>query len=555
MPNNDNNFLRGIFNTPSGISPEEQFGLSRKSRYARLREMMQIVRRHNLRKGLTPTELRSMLEELGPSFIKIGQTLSTRSEILPPEYCEELSYLQTECEPLSFSKVLDALDEIYGEKRSAIFEEIDPTPLGSASLAQVHRARLKDSGDVVAIKVQRPGVRTVMAQDIDMMRSLAKFAQRFMKDNQIVDLRDVVEELWRTFLEETDFKKEAENLSEFAELNKDVAFITCPKPYLELCTEEILVMEYIDGVSIRDTDELIERGYELEEIGEKLLDNYATQVLDHGFFHADPHPGNIAIAGGQIVYLDLGIMGRLTPDEREGLGRIIEAVGHKNAAMLEDALIAFSVGGEIDAIDHPKLLDILDRVIDQYASTDVANIDIGAFLTDITLAMRECKVELPSCLTAVARGLVTLEGTVIRFVGSFNMVDIINRHIRRNRDYAEEFKNAAQDLVIEMDRTARGLARAAEHVGDATRMLSRGQLKFNMEILGSDEPMRKLSHIVNRVTLGMIIAGSLVSASLISGMDGPHIFGLPIPSFIGFSIATVLSVWILVDIIRHDRNP
>ncbi len=555
MPSNDSGFLRSIFNTPSGVSPEVQFGLSRRSRWARLREMLQIVRRHKLRNGLTPEELRSMLEELGPSFIKIGQTLSTRSEILPPAYCEELSHLQTECDPLPFDRVLAALDAIYNNQTNEIFSEIDPTPLGSASLAQVHRAVLRKNGEAVAIKVQRPGVRVIMAQDIDMMRSLAKHAQRFMKDNQIVDLRDVVEELWKTFLEETDFKKEAENLAEFASLNNSVAFIRCPTPYLEYCTEEVLVMEYIDGISIRDTEKLIKNGYNLEEIGEKLLDNYATQVLEHGFFHADPHPGNISICKGQVVYLDLGIMGRLTPEERLGLGRIIEAVGHKNSAMLEDALIAFSVGGNIYAIDHPRLLDILDRIIDQYASADVASIDIGAFLTDITAAMRECKVELPSCLTAVARGLVTLEGTLLRFVGSFNMVDIINRHLRNTRDYRDEFEQAARDFIIEMDRSARGMARAAEHIGDTVRMLSRGQLKINMEMLGSDEPMGKLSRIVNRMTLGMIAAGSFVSAALISGSPGPQVFGLPLFSFFGYAAGTALTIWVLVDIIRRGNNP
>ena len=157
-----------------------------------------------------------------------------------------------------------------------------------------------------------------MAQDIDMMRSLAKYAQRFMKDNQIVDLRDVVEELWQTFLEETDFDKEAQNLAEFAELNKDVAFLHCLKPYPQYCTEEVLVMEYVDGISIRDTQKLVDNGYDLAEIGEKLLDNYATQILDYGFFHADPHPGNIEIMDGCIVYLDLGNM-RARPCSRTPL--------------------------------------------------------------------------------------------------------------------------------------------------------------------------------------------------------------------------------------------
>ena len=502
MPTSGNNLFKRVFDTPSGVSPQKQFGLTRRSRFARLRELLSIVRRYHALKGITPIELRSMLEELGPSFIKIGQTLSTRSEILPPEYCEELSHLQTDVDPLPFDEVLATLDTIYGkERRERIFSEIDSKPLGSASLAQVHRAVLRESGEEVAIKVQRPGVRITMAQDIDMMRSLAKYAQRFMKDNQIVDLRDVVEELWQTFLEETDFDKEAQNLAEFAELNKDVAFLHCLKPYPQYCTEEVL------------------------------------EIMD-----------------GCIVYLDLGNMGRLTPEERAGFTRVIVAVGHESSTMLEDALIGFSVGGDVNAIDHPRLLGILDRIIDRYASAEMDEIDIGAFLTDITNAMRECKLELPSCLTAVARGLVTLEGTLINFVGSFNMVDVINGHLSRQKTPIEEFKQITRDLIISLDRSARGLARATEYIGDVTHMLSRGQLKINMEMLGSEEPMSKISRIVNRLTLGMITAGTLVSAALVSTITEPTIAGLPVLSFTGYCVGIGLTLWIIVDIIRHHGN-
>ncbi len=555
MPTSGNNLFRRVFGTPSGVSPQKQFGLTRRSRFARLRELLSIVRRYHAFQGITPIEMRSMLEELGPSFIKIGQTLSTRSEILPPAYCEELSRLQTDVDPFPFDEVLATLDTIYGkERREQIFSEIDPTPLGSASLAQVHRAVLRESGELVAIKVQRPGVRVTMAQDIDMMRSLAKHAQRFMKGNQIVDLRDVVEELWQTFLEETDFDKEAQNLAEFAELNKDVAFLHCLKPYPQYCTEEVLVMEYVDGISIRDTQKLVKNGYDLAEIGEKLLDNYATQILDDGFFHADPHPGNIEIKDGCIVYLDLGNMGRLTPDERASFMRIIVAVGHESSTMLEDALIGFSVGGDVNAIDHPRLLSTLDRIIDRYASAEMDEIDIGAFLTDITNAMRECKLELPSCLTAVARGLVTLEGTLINFVGSFNMVDVINGHLSREKTPMDEFKQMTHDLIISLDRSARGLARATEYVGDVTHMLSRGQLKVNMEMLSSQEPLGKLSRIINRLTLGMITAGTLVSAALVSTISEPTVAGLPVLSFTGYCVGIGLTLWIIIDIIRHGGN-
>jgi hypothetical protein len=222
------------------------------------------------------------------------------AEILPEAYCDELALLQSDVDPMSFDQVKDALADIYGERFDGMFLSIDPQPLGSASLAQVHRAVLSN-GDSVAVKVQRPGVRETMAQDIDIMRSLAKRAKKILKDNQMLDLEQVVEELWNTFVEETDFTREAENLEEFALLNQNVVYIDCPRPYLEYCNPRSLVMQYIDGISIRDTERLEEEGYDLEEIGEKMLDNYATQILDHGFFHADPHPGNIFIKGGQVI--------------------------------------------------------------------------------------------------------------------------------------------------------------------------------------------------------------------------------------------------------------
>ncbi|MEF2829923.1 MAG: AarF/UbiB family protein, partial [Senegalimassilia anaerobia] len=240
----DNTLLKYFFSSGSEVDPEGQFNLTRKSRTQRLREIYTIMQKHHFTKGFTPESFRSMLEGLGPSFVKIGQTLSTRSEILPKAYCDELKKLQARSKPLPFDEMLAAMDSIYGDEREKLFAEIDPKPLGSASLAQVHKARLAD-GSVVAVKIQRPGVRATMAQDIDIMRIVARQASRFIKDGQMLDLRDVVEELWATFLEETDFKREAANLQEFALLNKDVAFIACPKVYPELCRENILVMEYV----------------------------------------------------------------------------------------------------------------------------------------------------------------------------------------------------------------------------------------------------------------------------------------------------------------------
>ncbi len=550
----ENSLLKYMFRDGAEVDPDQKFGLSRKSRMRRLREIIKLMRKHRVQEGLSPDQLRSFLIDLGPSFIKIGQMLSLRSEILPQAYCDALSDLQMDCDPIPFEDTLAALEDVYGSRFHDIFRKIDPKPLGSASLAQVHKAELSN-GDVVAVKVQRPGVRAVMAQDIDVMRSVAKHVSRFMKDTQMLDLRDVVEELWATFLEETDFMKEANNLREFAELNKDVVFISCPKPYMEYCTESVLVMEYIEGVSIRDTKRLKELGYDLDEIGLKVMDNYATQILEHGFFHADPHPGNLFVHEGKVVYLDLGIMGRLSVRERMGFSKIIEAVGAQNASDLKDALISFSVEHDLASIDHARLLAELDNVLKSYCSTNVADIDIGALLSDIMALTRQCKVTLPSSVTAVSRGIVTMEGSLAEYLANTNMIEIINGHIIRSKNTQEELETRIKTMLVSFDTSLRSMLKAAEYSGEMFRMLSRGQLKVNMEMLGSTEPLRKVSRIANRLAMSLVIAGLLVSGSLIISVDMPRVFGLPILSFIEYVSAFVLFIWMAWDMFRKTRRP
>lgn len=550
----ENSLLKYMFRDGVEIDPDQKFGLSRKARMRRLSEIIGLMRKHRVYEGLSPNQLRNFLIDLGPSFIKIGQMLSLRSEILPQAYCDALSDLQMDCDPMPFEDTLAALEDVYGSRFQEIFRKIDPTPLGSASLAQVHKAELSN-GDVVAVKVQRPGVRAVMAQDIDVMRSVAKHISRFMKDTQMLDLRDVVEELWATFLEETDFIKEANNLQEFAELNKDVVFISCPKPYMEYCTESVLVMEYVEGISIKDTEKLKEYGYDLDEIGLKVMDNYATQILEHGFFHADPHPGNLFVHEGKVVYLDLGIMGRLSVRERIGFSKIIEAVGAQNASDLKDALISFSVEHDMEGIDHARLLAELDNVLKSYCLTNVSDIDVGALLSDIMTLTRQCKVTLPASVTAVSRGIVTMEGSLAEYLANTNMIGIINGHIMRTKNVQEEFEHRIKSTLLSLDSTMNSMLKTFEYSGEMFRMLSRGQLKVNMEMLGSTEPLRKVSRIANRLAMSLVIAGLLVSGSLIISVDMPRVFGLPVLSFIEYVSAFLLFVWMAWDMLRKSRRP
>ncbi len=546
-----NSLYKHFFGHSAEVDPEDQFDLSRKSRSRRLREIYSVLSKHHVLSGFTPAEFRMVLEDLGPSFVKIGQTLSTRSEILPEAYCAELAKLQTECDPLPFDQVKDALKDIFGPNLDSVFADIDEHPLGSASLAQVHKARLVN-GDVVAVKVQRPGVKGTMAQDIDIMRLMARRATRFVKGEQMLDFDDVIEEMWRTFLVETDFAREAENLALFREQNANTAFIDCPRVYPEYCSEYCLVMEYIEGIPIYKHDELVKAGYDLAEIGEKMIDNYATQILEHGFFHADPHPGNIMVREGKVVYIDLGIMGRLTPAERATFGTMIEAVGLQDTGKLKEALLSFAVVKDNALIDHAKMLADLDLLLASYASVDVADLDIGQMLADVMALMRSSRVTLPTAVTNVSRGIVTIEGTIEDFIPNESIMHIINAHIMRSGDPIERAKDELAGIALDVRKAAEGAGQAAAYSGEALRMLTRGQIKVNMEMLGSDAPMAGLSKIMNRLTIGIIIAGLFIGSSMFAQIEGQVlVLGVPILSFFGFLGAFILSAWVIIDIWRR----
>ena len=531
----------------------EKYHLTRRGKLKRLDQIIRIANQFDAIHGLTPVKMRLMFEALGPTFVKVGQILSMRSEILPQSFCDELAKLRANADPMPYQTVLDTLSHEYGKPVKDIFKSIDSTPLGSASLAQVHRATLV-TGQDVAVKVQRPGVRETMAQDVSIMRTIARSATKIMHNAQVVDFQGVVEELWDTFESETDFLVEARNLQEFKRFCSRFAYMDCPKPYMDLCTEHVVVMDYIDGISLSHPGALVAKGYDLKEIGTKLVDNYATQVLDEGFFHADPHPGNMLVRDGKIVYIDLGMMGRLSPRDRAGFGSIINAVGMQSASELKDALLAFAIQRDNNAIDHTRFLADLDLLLKDYGSCDVSAIDVGQLLSDILNLTRQCKVTLPPSITSVSRGIVTLEGTVMPLIPNENMVSIINAHIQRTKDTKAELISAMQELALALRAAGSGTLDTAKYAGQALHMLTRGQVKVNMEVLGSEAPMRSLSIIINRLSLGIIVAGLFIGSSMValSTME-PRVLGVPVLSFFGYLGALVLSIWVVTDILRKRR--
>ena len=545
--------LIGLFGSRRNDAFAARYHLTRRNKLKRLWQIARIANQFDVIHGLTPVKMRLMLEALGPTFVKVGQILSMRSEILPQAFCDELAKLRADADPMPYQTVLETLSSEYGRPIGEIFEHIDPTPLGSASLAQVHRATLL-TGEDVAVKVQRPGVRETMAQDVSIMRSIARLATRVMPSAQVVDLGGVVEELWDTFESETDFLVEARNLAEFKRFCQPYVYMDCPKPYMDLCTEHVVVMDYVEGISVSHPEQLIAAGYDLKEIGTKLVDNYATQVLDDGFFHADPHPGNIIIAGGQIVLIDLGMTGRLNAKTRSVLKQMIFAVAKQDSPALADGLLRFA-GTESDAADYPALLADLDTIVAEYGTVDLKDLDLASFVTALTQLAQRHGIEVPSTVTTVARALVTLEGLLDEFIPDVNMIEIISEHIATSKPLDRAAADEVKSLGVEAHAALPGLLGALSETKVAARMLTRGQLRVNMELAGAEEPMRMLSEMVNRLTMALIVVGLYVGSSIVyfAGVP-PIVFGIPVVGFMGYVVAFVLSAWIVFDIYFKGRR-
>ena len=345
----------------------------------RFKEIITILKENNIVNGITPERLCLIFTKLGPTFIKIGQIMSSRYDVLPQEYCTELAKLRSKVEPMSFTDVYEILEKELGNVNN-IFERISENPIGSASMAQVHRAKLK-TGEDVAIKVQRKNIYETMTMDV----KLLKRAINLLHLNSIIkimDLNNVIDEIYNVAKEEMNFELEAEHLEEFKENNADIAYITVPKVFEKYVTKNVLVMEYINGLSLNEIQTLKQNGYNLEEIGLKLSNNYLKQALDDGFFHADLHQDNIFIYEGKIVFLDLGMMGRLSNRSKKMLNKAMNAIIKNDIVELEQLLLAISTTTE--EIDHRKLRNDIKIFIDKNANEDIKNINIIEFVKSVS---------------------------------------------------------------------------------------------------------------------------------------------------------------------------
>ena len=510
---------------------------------SRLREMTAVLHKYEITKGLTPEKLRMILEDLGPTFIKIGQIMSMHSDILPKRYCDELMKLRSDVKPMPFSEVSEVLEESYGCSWGAIFREINEKPLGSASIAQVHKAVLKD-GSPVVIKVQRKGIYGIMARDIALLRKAVRLLPP-VSIKGMVDLDMVLGELWDVTREEMNFLTEAANMEEFARKNEGIAYVGFPVLYQEYTTIHVLVMEYIDGFNIDDKETLLANGYDLKEVGSRLADHYMKQVMEDGFFHADPHPGNLRVRDGKIIWIDMGMMGRLTERDREYIALAVRGVAVNDVGLIQEAVMAL---GEFKKNPDPsRLYEDISSLLTKYGTVDMGQIDVAEVMMDLMEVMKENGIIMPHGLTMLARGLTHMEGVLADIAPEINMVEIaagrIKENIIRNFDWKKELKSGGKTLY-------RAVQRALDIpvlVSDAVQGYLKGQTKVNLDLHASPELARLLRRMVQNIVMGLWVMALLISSSIICTTDmKPKIWGIPALGAFGYVIAFGIVMYVFL---------
>ncbi len=514
---------------------------------------MGLVRRlHSADVDLTPHQrIRHALEELGPTFVKFGQIMSLRPDLLPPAMVLELQKLQDDVAPVGFSDIRPVIEEALGAGLEDRFSRFEETPTASASLSQVHRAVLKENGLVVAVKVQRPGIRGIIRTDLDILEAFARQVHDRVEGLQVYDLPNIVRVTRRLLLRELDFTREARNMKIARSFMEPNSGVRIPRVHMDLCAEKLLVMEFILGKRLREVDPATLEHPEI--LAGNGLRTAIKQILEDGFFHADPHPGNLLLVEGNVLCLiDWGMVGRLTTRDRYQLIDLIQTVVDRDSRRMVDCLLDMSSNTESINRSHLER-DLLD-ILDEFYSVPLKRLHLGHILLGIASLLRTHGLRLPSDLVVMIKALVTAEGSARRIYPDLNVVDEAESHLHRLAARRHSPRATWRELSITLGRY-RNLTR--DLPGRVTRILDkmdRGELHIRFEHENLDALRRTLDNSSNRLTLGVIIGAMIIGSSMVitTGI-GPLLFGFPLLGILGYVVSAVLGLWLVFNILKSRR--
>lgn len=498
-----------------------------------------------------PERVRMALEALGPAFVKLGQVLASRVDMLGPDWIASLDRLHDRASRVPFAELESRVVADLGQPIEEAFAEFDREPCAAGSIAQVHRARLHD-GAAVALKIRRPGVEDVISADVLLLATLAQWWEESDPKVRRWQPAEIVRQLRKSLAREVDFAAEARSQARFAESFRGVPEVVVPKVHPRFTRSSLLVMDWVDGIPATDLEALDCAGAGRAVLAARGADAILKMVLEDGFFHADPHPGNVFfLPGDRIALIDFGMVGWLSTKRRDELVDLLAAVVARDAEAMRDVLLAWAGGRHVSA-EH--FAEDLGRLLHVYQHAQLREINLGTLLSEVAAVMREHSLVLPPDLALLFKALITLEGLGTRLLPRFQLIDHVTPFVQRllvERWKPRQMAARASGAMRELGRALRAAPRLVESL---SRRLADDGVAIRLEVREIEEFSRHLERSVNRLTIGMVTAALIVGSSILLALSGSHqslaawFFGA-----LGVAVALVNSVWLIHTIRRSSR--
>jgi len=489
-----------------------------------------------------PRALRLSMEDIGATFIKLGQLLSLRPDLIPKEYCKEFSLLQDNVKPIPFMEIKQVIETELKKPISELFLNISENPLASASIGQVHKAKLKNN-NVVAIKVQRPNIKWLFDADIDILYHLAALIEHHFPGLNEIKPREIVKEFERYTKNELDYITEANNIEIFYNNFKKSKTVKIPNVYWDFTTSKVLTMEFIDGKRIDSDSKLLALKSSKKEVIKNVIDSFITQVIDHGVFHGDPHPGNIFILSkNKIAFLDFGIVGKIPPDLRDSIESLFIGMVKPDKELMIDSLI--SLGFLEGNMSMQEMKSDLSRHLGKYYSSSLKEINTSELIYDLLALTRKYNLKMPVNFILLMKAIITIEGLGRELNPNFVLVNetrpIVNKIIEKRTSLSYLFKNWKEKLI----KTSADASKIPEETRLTLKELREGHVKIKVD----DPAITKFAYEVdkssNRITFGLIISGTLIAAAIIYNIFKPVAIGLLI-------ISAIFTLFLLASILKE----
>jgi ubiquinone biosynthesis protein len=499
-----------------------------------------------------PQRVRLALEELGPTYIKLGQVLSTRPDLIPVEFIEELSKLQDSVPPFPFDEAEAIIQRELGAPSSEVFDHIDMEPAASASIGQVHRARLKN-GEAAAVKIQRPGIRAVIEVDLEIMLHLATLAERHVEELALHKPVKIVEEFARTLEKEIDFRIEAANVDRIAQSFLGDPTVYIPAVFRELSTACILTTEFIDGIKISNIDQLDAAGYDRRLLCSRGADIVLKQVFHHGIFHADPHPGNIfALPGNVICLLDFGMVGVVDRQTREMFVELVDSVVRRNEAHAAQVLLQLTSWEQQP--DLRQLERELSDFMGRHLYRPLKDIEVGKLLQDLLEISTRFHLRLPPDIFLMLKAVSTVETVARQLDPEFDMIAQAAPFIEQALMDRFTPQRMAEDVGDMAVRLLRFLHQFPKDLLDLAGLLRQHKLSLQIKHDGLEKVLATHDQISNRISFAIIIAALIVGSALIVISKTPPLFyGISLIGIIGFLAAALMGIWLLLAILKKGK--